>query len=58
MAVYHFTIHAYRSWRPDNPSGYVHHTKGLLPSDDETARWYEAHANFDPMNSNTISRTF
>lgn len=46
MAVYHFTIHAYRSWRPDNPRGYVHHTKGLLPPDDEMAKWYDSHAKF------------
>ena len=31
MAVYHFTIHAYRSWRPDNPRGYVHHTAFYRP---------------------------
>jgi hypothetical protein len=50
VAVYHFTFHAYRSWRPDNPRGYVHHTKGLLPPDEEMARWYDAHAKFGRMN--------
>jgi hypothetical protein len=49
MAVYHFTIHPYRSWRPDNPRRYVHHTDGLLPTDEQMARWYDAHAKFDPM---------
>jgi hypothetical protein len=46
MAVYHFTIHAYRSWRPDNPRGCVHHTDGLLPPDPEMAKWYDSHAKF------------
>jgi hypothetical protein len=50
LAVYHFTIHAYRSWRPDNPRGYVHHTDGLLPTDEEMARWYDHHAKFGRMN--------
>jgi REP element-mobilizing transposase RayT len=49
MAVYHFTIHAYRSWGPDNPRGYVHHTEGLQPANEEMARWYDAHAKFDPV---------
>jgi hypothetical protein len=53
MAVYHFTVHAYRSWRPDNPRGYVHHTNGLLPTDEEMARWYDAHAKSDPMSFET-----
>lgn len=46
MPVYHFTIHAYRSWRPDNPRGYVHHTDGLLPPDPEMAKWYDSNAKF------------
>ncbi len=50
MAVYHFTIHAYRSWRPDNPRGYVHHTKGLLPPDPQMAAWYDSHARFGRVN--------
>ena len=47
MAVYHFTIHAYRSWRPDHPRGYVHHTNGLLSPDPLVARWHDALARFD-----------
>jgi hypothetical protein len=49
MPVYHITLHAYRSWRPDNPRGYVHHTKGLLPPDPEAAKWYDANAKFGKM---------
>lgn len=48
MAVYHFTLHAYRSWRPDHPRGYVHHTNGLLPPDPVAAKWYDAHAKSEP----------
>jgi REP element-mobilizing transposase RayT len=50
MAVYRITLHAYRSWRPDNPRGYVHHTDGLLPPDPEMAKWYDSHAKFGRMN--------
>ena len=49
MAVYHFTIHAYRSWRPDHRRGYVHHTDGLLPPDPLMATWHDAHAKFQPV---------
>jgi REP element-mobilizing transposase RayT len=49
MAVYHYTIHAYRSWRPDNPRGYVHHSRGLLPPDPLMANWYDAAATQDAV---------
>src|SRR5437660_9592675 len=45
MAVYHFTLHAYRSWRPDNPRGYVKHNTGILPPDPEMAASYDRQAN-------------
>jgi hypothetical protein len=40
VAVYHFTYHAYRSWMPDNPKGYVRRGEGILPPDAEMARLY------------------
>jgi REP element-mobilizing transposase RayT len=52
MAVYHFTIHAYGTWRADNPRGYVHHDDGLLPPDPIIARARDAAANFDTMEFN------
>ena len=39
MAVYMFTYHAYRSWMPDRPQGYVRKGK-VLPTDEEEARRY------------------
>ena len=41
MAVYHFTIHAYRSWRPDHPRGYTRKGEGYQPPDEEMARKYD-----------------
>jgi REP element-mobilizing transposase RayT len=49
MPVYHLTLHAYRSWGPDNPRGYVYHSKGLLPPDPEMAKRYNARAKFDKV---------
>ncbi len=49
MPVYHFTLHAYRSWRPDNPRGYVHNCRGPLPPDSEMADRYDADAKFPPV---------
>ncbi len=46
MAVYHFTVHAYRSWRPDHPRGNVHHTDGPLPPDSLMANDHDALAKF------------
>lgn len=41
MPVYHFTIHAYRSWRPDHPRGYTKKGEGYQPPDEEAARKYD-----------------
>lgn len=49
MAIYHFTFHAYRTWRPDNPRGYVRPGMGYLPPDEDMARKYDARAKFDPV---------
>ena len=49
MPCYLFTFHAYRSWMPDRPQGYVRRGKGPLPPDEEQARWYEQHAAQPPV---------
>jgi hypothetical protein len=40
VAVYLFTFHAYRSWMPDRPQGYVRRGSGPLPPDPEMAGHY------------------
>jgi len=40
MSCYLFTYHAYRSWMPDRPQGYVRRHEGILSSDREMARLY------------------
>ncbi|MEM6393584.1 MAG: hypothetical protein AAF797_12480 [Planctomycetota bacterium] len=42
MPVYLFTYHAYASWMPDHPRGYVHRTQGLKKTDREMAAAYRA----------------
>jgi hypothetical protein len=49
MAVYHFTLHAYRSWRPDHPRGYTKRGKGYQPPDPEQAKKYDERAKQDPV---------
>lgn len=49
MPVYHFTFHAYHTWRPDNPRGYVKRNKGILPPDEQMAKWYDKAAAQPPM---------
>jgi len=44
MPVYHFTLHAYRSWSPGHPRGYTRRGKGYLPSDPEMAQKYDDRA--------------
>jgi len=48
MAVYHFTFHAYRSWRPDHPRGYTRLNEGYQPPDPEQAELYDERARQDP----------
>ncbi len=38
------TFHAYRSWRPDHPRGYVRQGKGILPPNAEMAAQYDRNA--------------
>lgn len=50
MAVYHFTLHAYRSWNADNPRGYVKRgKKGLQKPDRRIARARDRLATFPPV---------
>jgi len=44
MAVYLITIHAYRSWLPDHPRGYVQRKRGIQRSDPEQAAAYTRRA--------------
>jgi hypothetical protein len=46
MAVYHFTLHAYRSWSPDNRRGYTVRGKGYQRPDKKRSRQYNDCANF------------
>jgi REP element-mobilizing transposase RayT len=49
MPVYHFTLHAYRSWTPAHRRGYVRRGKGILPTDMEMARVYAGAAKHPPV---------
>jgi len=49
MPFYHFTIHAYRSWRPDHPRGYTKKGEGYQPSDPKKARRYDDSAKQDAV---------
>jgi hypothetical protein len=50
MPVYHFTLHAYRSWSPDNPRGFLQkNRKGIQPPNRALAHAYNNAANFDPI---------
>ena len=47
MPVYHFTLHAYRSWRPDHPRGYTRRGEGYQPPSEEVAEEYDRRARQD-----------
>lgn len=49
MPVYLFTMHAYRSWMPDRPQGYVRRGKGLLEPDCGRAFAYRQAATEPPV---------
>lgn len=44
MPCYLFTFHAYQSWMPDRPKGYVRRKKGVLSSDEIMANMYKKQA--------------
>jgi hypothetical protein len=41
VAVYHFTIHAYRSWRPDHRRGYTRKGEGYQQPDEAMTEDYD-----------------
>jgi hypothetical protein len=49
VAVYLLTFHAYRSWRPDNPRGYVKRGQGVQKPDAEVAKRYDQRAKHSPV---------
>ena len=49
MPVYHFTLHAYRSWRPDHPRGYTKKGVGYQVSDEDQAEFYDQNAKQDAV---------
>ncbi len=49
MPVYHFTIHAYRSWRPDHPRGYTEYGEGYQPPNEHVAEIYDDNATQEPV---------
>ena len=49
MPVCLFTFHAYRSWMPDRPQGYVRRHEGILPPDAEMAERYNRNAKHRPV---------
>jgi hypothetical protein len=49
MPVYHFTLHAYRSWRPDNRRGYTEKGFGYQPPDADRAAEYDQNAKQPPV---------
>ena len=49
VPVYHFTLHAYRSWRPDHPRGYTKRGEGYQPPSEEIADQYDRNAKQDAV---------
>jgi hypothetical protein len=47
MPCYLFTYHAYGSWMPDRPQGYVRRGKGILPTDTRMAERYRKNTKYD-----------
>jgi REP element-mobilizing transposase RayT len=49
VPVYLFTFHAYRSWGPGHPRGYVRRDADVLPRDPEMAERYDRNARQSPV---------
>jgi len=59
MAVFHFTLHAYRSWNTDNPRGYVQHGEyGIKPQNVALGRVRDQLASFPPVVFDEEDRQF
>lgn len=56
MPVFLFTIHAYRSWGPDNPRGFVRRGEGILPPDAGLAKAYDQQATDQPASFGAAER--
>ena len=54
MAVYHFTLHAYRSWSPDHKRGYTVRGKGYQKPDRDRAGQYNHRANFSKVEFDSL----
>jgi hypothetical protein len=49
MPVYLITLHAYRSWGPDQARGFVRKGEGILRPNEELARMYDGQASDEPV---------
>ena len=49
MPAYLFTYHAYRSWMPDRPQGFVQKGAGIAPPNKSLANVYAETAEFPPV---------
>ena len=47
MPVYHFTFHAFGSWLPDRPEGYIIRNKGWQPPSEASTVQYRSNMNQD-----------
>ncbi len=56
MAVYLITLHAYRTWGPDKPRGFVRKGQGIQPPSEEVARMYNGQAGDDPVSFSVVSQ--
>lgn len=54
MPVYHFTLHAYRSWSPAHRRGYTQRGKGYQPSDPRKAEEYDERAKQEKVTFDTL----
>jgi len=52
MPVYLFTYHAYGSWLPDKPDGYVKRNQGIHTQNHDRASRYREHMKHPPMRFN------
>jgi hypothetical protein len=49
VPVYLFTYHAYQSWMPDRPRGFVQKGRGIQPKNDALAGAYRGAAKHEPF---------
>jgi hypothetical protein len=56
MPVYLFTYHAYQSWMPDNPRGYVQEEEGIHPRNERLAAAYRKAATHPPFEFDALAQ--